>query len=114
MKPYLILKPFKGTQDGFGDGELFVAGTTRALSPSLVQALGGVNGGFVKDAEAVAEDIAQAHPALADAVLDAIADAESPDAEAVAEEEKAADAAPENAANPAAPENKAKGGKKKS
>ena len=72
MKAYLILKGFDGSQDGIA-GESFDAGTTRLLSDSLVQALGGVNGGYVREAATAAKEIAKAPPALAEPVLDAIA-----------------------------------------
>ncbi len=72
MREYLILRSFTGSQNGI-DSESFEAGATRELSDSLVAALGGTNGGFVKEAGHAATEIANAPLALADAVLDAIA-----------------------------------------
>lgn len=75
MKQYLILQSFTGSQNGI-DSENFVAGTTRNLSNSLVQALGGTASGYVKEAEVAAAEIAKAPAALADAVKGAIAETE--------------------------------------
>lgn len=76
MKEYLILKDFTGSQTGL-DTDEFIAGTTRKLSDSLVQALGGTASGYLKEPGKAAKDIAAAPKELADAVLDTIADPES-------------------------------------
>ena len=50
MKPHRILKDFKGTQTGLGDGEMFKAGTTVSLSDHLAEvAYGLVHGAFTDD-----------------------------------------------------------------
>jgi hypothetical protein len=49
MKPYHILKDFKGTQTGLGDGEHFAAGTTSMLSDHLAEVA--LKAGYVKPAE---------------------------------------------------------------
>lgn len=77
MKQYLILKDFKGSQDGLSDGEQFVAGAVAPLSDGLVAALGGVGGGFVKEVAQAAADIAAAPTGLADAVREAVEEASS-------------------------------------
>lgn len=118
MKEHLILESFQGSQDGI-HSESFVAGTTRMISESLAQALGGERGGFIKEASAAAREIAAAPPELADAVMDAISDAsteessdEDAESETAADEsadgEKSDGDAPENKARKAAPKNKAK------
>ena len=122
MKEHLILKDFYGSQDGI-DGESFVAGTTRMISDSLAQALGGSGGGYIREASEAARDIASATPELADAVKEAIADASAEDSgeqiegdateaetEATPEdaEEKSEGDAPKNKAKKAAPSNKVK------
>jgi hypothetical protein len=76
MKTYLILRDFTGSHNSI-DSESFVAGTTRKLSDSLAAALGGTDGGFIKAGEDAKADIDAAPAELADAVLDAISDAES-------------------------------------
>lgn len=77
MKPYLILKSFTGSQDGI-TSEAFEAGTTRPLPESLVRALGGPNGGYIREAEQAAKEISAAPHELAVAVQDAIIEAEHP------------------------------------
>lgn len=75
MKSYLVLKDFTGTQDGLAPAEKCPAGSVKSLSDSLVAALGGTTGGYVREADVAAEEIAKAPPALANAVLDAIDEA---------------------------------------
>jgi hypothetical protein len=71
MKDYLILKDFKGSQDGFGDGENFDAGTVAALSTDLARIA--VGEGWARPAEEAAKEIASAPKHLADNVIEAIA-----------------------------------------
>jgi len=79
MKPHRILKDFKGTQDGHGDGQEFTAGTTVPLSDQLADVV--VRAGWAKPhTEEVKET----------------------------DEEKAIEEAPANKARKAAPENKSK------
>lgn len=54
MKDHLILKDFTGTHDGISPPEKFTAGEVRRLSASLVAALGGTDGGYVKEADVAA------------------------------------------------------------
>jgi len=46
MKPHKILKTFKGTQTGHGDGETFEEGTVRDLSKHLAEVV--VPAGFAE------------------------------------------------------------------
>lgn len=80
MKDYLILKDFSGSQDGIACEE-FISGTTRKLSDSLIDALGGPTSEYAKEAVKAAKEIAAAPTELADAVLDVVTDADEADPE---------------------------------
>jgi hypothetical protein len=73
MKQHLILKDCTGSQSGH-DYHAFTAGTTAELSDDLARAF--VAEGWAKPVAEAAGDIAKAPPALAEAVLEAVAEAE--------------------------------------
>jgi hypothetical protein len=79
MKQYLIMKDFNGTQGDNQPPALFKTGQVTHLSDSLVSALGGVKGEYVKDAETAAEEISKAPPELASDVIAAITEAATED-----------------------------------
>lgn len=78
MQEYLILRDFRGSQDGLCDAQAFAAGSVARLSDSLVAALGGVGGGFVRKAEVAAREIAAAPAELAEPVLQVMAEVAAP------------------------------------